>query len=227
MSGFDKAFLKMQILKDDLRLWEKKKMTMDEFEIRADNIRNSIFDMGHVNSGMISIKSKNKPDNKLVKDHFYPRKQVGRLLLKISNKLTNQQIFKILKHSMMVHTITKKEHSLLNKFQKQYPYNWQKAYKKAGIVLDITEDFDHINLNFIYQMSKKYNHSYQFSNIYRNIEISSDSEDDYDINDPFIDNDNENNQFNNDDYIPETESDPDSEEYNTYDEEDEDEDDIY
>ena len=225
MTALVRSSSKMKIILDDLRRWEKNKMNIEEFEIRADNLRNSIFDMGNVDSGMYSYGSINT--SKITQDHFYPRKNVGRLLLRISSKLTNKQIYKILHCAMHVHTITKDEHRELNRYQKLYPYNWRKAYYFAGIYLKEGENYDCFDFDYIKNIHDNYDEEYKYSDKFEDIEIESDNDDEYDYDDDFIDNDKqeeddeieEDRTFleDDDEYVPESEEE-DSEEYNTYEE---------
>lgn len=109
----------------------------------AGTIGDKLFKNGLISSGYAS-KHVLERNEKTVAEHFYPRMAVGKFILKhhknlLFDKNTDLQfdsnIFQLIESAMTVHTITKREHSIVDKYQKKRPYDWEWCYEQAGIKL--------------------------------------------------------------------------------------------
>jgi len=105
------------------------------------SIRQGIYDLKPIYSGYASveaIKKYNGKIKKMCKEHYNGRAMCARKIIeyiKFSNVVNLSYLVNYIKKSSMVHYTTSEENNRLVKFQNKPGYNWEEAYKAAGIIL--------------------------------------------------------------------------------------------
>jgi hypothetical protein len=102
-------------------------------------IRNAIFSLPSVYTGLISEEALELPYDKRTKEHFYGRTESAKRLvheIKTNPKRSEKALILFLKSRSRVHKVTAKQNNLLKQYNKKNPgIHWRKAYKDCGIDL--------------------------------------------------------------------------------------------
>lgn len=112
----------------------------DELQLKffKDGLRNQIFDMAVVHTGMVSKKAieSGLPKSKLTEEHIYPRNQSAKALIQMAlDGCSKEKMVEAIKKFCMVHITTKEENTSLVQLQREPDYHWEIGYKVAGIEL--------------------------------------------------------------------------------------------
>ena len=132
----DKDFL--SVVKLSKVLAKKIKTETDE-KYMIIMIRNAIFSLPSVYTGLISKEALELKEDKRTKEHFYGRTESARRLVREINnnpKRSVEALIAFLKSRSRVHKVTSKQNNLLKQYNKKNPgVHWRKAYKDCNIEL--------------------------------------------------------------------------------------------
>ena len=109
-----------------------------QLKFLKDGLRNQLFDMAYIESGLTSKKAieSGLKKSQLTKEHMYPRNQSAiRLIDAALDGRSKKYIVDSIKMMCEVHITTKEENLSLVKLQRDPDYHWEKGYKTAGIEL--------------------------------------------------------------------------------------------
>ena len=113
-------------------------------------IRNGIFSLPSIKSGLISKNALKLKANKRTPEHFYGRTESALRLIKEITENTNRSdeaIIAFLKSRSRIHYVTQDENMTLRTYNKENPnVHWRKAYQDCGVEL----------VKYIPQSPKKY-----------------------------------------------------------------------
>lgn len=126
------------VVKLSKSLVKKAKTKIDEKYMIA-MIRNAIFSLPYVYTGLISKEALELKSGKRTKEHFYGRTESAKRLvreIKTNPKRSNEALVAFLKSRSRVHKVTSKQNNLLKQYNTKNPgTHWRKAYRDCGIEL--------------------------------------------------------------------------------------------
>lgn len=101
-----------------------------------DGLRNQIFDMAVIHTGLVSKKAieSGLPKSKLTEEHIYPRNWSAKSLIQFClDGISLEELTDKIKLYCQVNVTTKEENTSLVQLQKDPNYFWKIGYEKAGI----------------------------------------------------------------------------------------------
>lgn len=126
------------VVKLSKSLVKKAKTKIDE-KYMITMIRNAIFSLPYVYTGLISKEALELKSGKRTKEHFYGRTESAKRLvreIKTNPKRSNEALVAFLKSRSRVHKVTSKQNNLLKQYNTKNPgTHWRKAYRDCGIEL--------------------------------------------------------------------------------------------
>lgn len=107
-------------------------------------LKEIIFQMPAIHSGLASVKANLLLASNQTKDHYYPRTNSAKALIRMLQKdpdMSDDKLIKWLLKRCQVHSVTKEENMVLKKYTTKNPNSsWKKAYAACGIRLEPKTD---------------------------------------------------------------------------------------
>lgn len=139
----------------------------DSEKIIVSMIRNEIFRLPNILTGMISVEAANLPWNKRTKEHFFGRTESAKRLIRELQRNPNRSdraIIAFLKSRSRVHQVTGEQNQALKSYNQKNPgVHHTKAYAECNVVLIKSERkrkyvyiVDDVEYNALQQVADEY-----------------------------------------------------------------------